>query len=439
MADAQRELLRSEPDMQNHIQKEIAHLEQQIVQQQKVINNSKTAELNVNQSIKIGLDGECKPDKTINKKIYNSLDGEQDRIMGKKLELKKEEKNFEIKSANKAVKNFKPKAKQLLLSMFIIVFIIIAIIIIKNSNINSNRLRNGTQNLKLPNFIGSSLDEAETLLSNIGLTIGTVKAKKDNSVHSGNIIAQVPAAGKMISQLTPVNLEFAVPLASELIAYYKFNGIATENSGINDNFMLKNTKFVNNALFLNGRYEYNINGSNYEYKEGYYAKGEIKTFQYSEFTIALDFYSLGFNYSSRNTIIFGGTNERWFGLGWNDGELMLSFNNQDFKHRFTGLKIEEKKWYNLICSVNFGKRIVQTMLNGHLLIQVDLPVDFKLKVLGSEYENLDKCFTFIDYSCGGVFYGYIDNLRIYQTAKSKEQLLSLYEQISEDTPRNILK
>jgi len=64
LLDAQRELLRAEPEQQLHIQEDMAELEQQIAQQQKIIENPRAAEQRVKQSIKAGLQSERKPVKS---------------------------------------------------------------------------------------------------------------------------------------------------------------------------------------------------------------------------------------------------------------------------------------------------------------------------------------------------------------------------------------
>ena len=61
LSDAQRELPRAEPDRQTRIREDIAELEKQIAQQQRIIDNPEAAEKRVQQSIDTGLEGERKP------------------------------------------------------------------------------------------------------------------------------------------------------------------------------------------------------------------------------------------------------------------------------------------------------------------------------------------------------------------------------------------
>ncbi len=63
LMDAQRELGRAEPEQQSRIREDIAELEKQIAQQQKIIDNPEAAEQRVQQSIEARLEGVRKPSK----------------------------------------------------------------------------------------------------------------------------------------------------------------------------------------------------------------------------------------------------------------------------------------------------------------------------------------------------------------------------------------
>jgi len=65
LSDAQRELPRAEPEQQTRVREDIAELERQIAQQQRVIDNPKAAEQRVQQSIEAGLESERKPVKPV--------------------------------------------------------------------------------------------------------------------------------------------------------------------------------------------------------------------------------------------------------------------------------------------------------------------------------------------------------------------------------------
>jgi len=65
LSDAQRELPRANPEQQARIKDDIAELERQIAQQQKVIDNPKAAEERVKKSIEAGLEGERQPAKPV--------------------------------------------------------------------------------------------------------------------------------------------------------------------------------------------------------------------------------------------------------------------------------------------------------------------------------------------------------------------------------------
>ncbi len=65
LSDAQRELPRAEPEREVRIREDIAELERQIAQQQKVIDNPEAAAQRVQQSIRVGLEGEREPAKPV--------------------------------------------------------------------------------------------------------------------------------------------------------------------------------------------------------------------------------------------------------------------------------------------------------------------------------------------------------------------------------------
>ena len=65
LADAERELPRAEAEQQTRIREDIAELERQIAQQQKVVDNPEAAEERVQKSIEAGLEGERKPVKPV--------------------------------------------------------------------------------------------------------------------------------------------------------------------------------------------------------------------------------------------------------------------------------------------------------------------------------------------------------------------------------------
>ncbi len=200
-----------------------------------------------------------------------------------------------------------------------------------------------------------------------------------------------------------------------LVAYYPFNGDANDSSGISEVMGLNNTEFVDNTLYLNGEYVYDTNG--------YRAIANISGFDYRAFSVSLDFYSMDF---SKPNILTGGTSYRWFGLRYNNGNLQLTLNNQRYVHTFTNTSLEANNWHNVVCSFDLENKKIITMLDGEVLPEILLDSDFQLNIIGSGSEDFDKKFTFTNYSNGSVFYGYVDNLMIYNRALSEAEIQALY-------------
>lgn len=213
------------------------------------------------------------------------------------------------------------------------------------------------------------------------------------------------------------------------IAFYKYDGNATDSMGMSNNFQLQNTEFIDNTLFLDGVYHYD---------GGYIAVTELRQLDYEKFTISLDFYPSRFNRESGlDTILMGGTSYRWFGLRWNNNHLELTLNNQDFIHTFQSSKLEARKWHNVICSVDIRNKKITTILDGQLLEEISLTNNFSLEIMGSDAESRDKEFTFANYSNAHTFVGYVDNFRVFDDALSTNGIEQLYQRIKTDIPMTV--
>ena len=116
-------------------------------------------------------------------------------------------------------------------------------------------------------------------------------------------------------------------LQSDLLAHYNGNG--KDDTGLNADFELRNTKFVEDALYLNGLYA-GLNAAG----KGYRAIGHASRLDYQVFSINLRFKLATLREgASQPNLITGGIFFRWFGLRFSDtkgGKLIVYFNNGDF-------------------------------------------------------------------------------------------------------------
>lgn len=216
----------------------------------------------------------------------------------------------------------------------------------------------------------------------------------------------------------------------KMLAYYQFDSSPNDSIGRSGPFALKNTQYSDNGLYLNGIYLVPKTEG-----EGYESISFIEDLDYEEFSVRLKFYSLGFDDTNRNwdsdkcNILVGGTAYRWFALRRNeDSNLELTLNNQEFRSVFRNAEIDAKKWHEIICSVDIRNRVINTMLDGSELGKIHLPVNFTLEVLGSKFEDSDKEFTFTNYGCNTVFYGYIKYLQIFGKALFLDEMRAIYRQ-----------
>ena len=125
-----------------------------------------------------------------------------------------------------------------------------------------------------------------------------------------------------------------------LIAHYQLNDSPLDNSRISQPMDLRNTEFRMKSLYLNGHYQHDM-------ENGYVAIAKLRNFNYSSFTMSVDFFACEFSdhitddfEQERTNILTGGTSYRWFAIRWNNGFLELTLNNQEFRHTYSTLTLE---------------------------------------------------------------------------------------------------
>ncbi|UCD52338.1 MAG: hypothetical protein JSW27_06810 [Phycisphaerales bacterium] len=211
-------------------------------------------------------------------------------------------------------------------------------------------------------------------------------------------------------------------------AHYRFDGDGSDTCNAGHPFEFKGVDFAGNTLYLNGRYEY---GS-----KGYRAVVDVPWLAYDSFTISLEFNPvfsgkkegllisfLNPGRTETNNIITGGTSHRWFSLrSGQNKKLELTLNNQDYVYTFKKAVVQEKSWNRVICCVDLKNRLIRTFYNHARQEDIHLPSDFVLRVRPSDN---DEKLTFTNYSNGSTFYGYVDNLRIWDRALQDHEISSL--------------
>ena len=118
------------------------------------------------------------------------------------------------------------------------------------------------------------------------------------------LLAFFAAAGDVLAQGLPSN---------GLLAHYRFDGDGKDATGRNPDFDLKNAEFSDDALFLNGIYEYVPGG------DGYRAVAATPGMSYQTFSIVLRFkLATPREGASQPNLVTGGTSNRWFGMRFSD-------------------------------------------------------------------------------------------------------------------------
>jgi hypothetical protein len=206
------------------------------------------------------------------------------------------------------------------------------------------------------------------------------------------------------------------------LAHFRFDGNAKDQIKGNADFVLTNTDFKDNALYLNGEYQNPL-------KLGYYAVCATPKLDYARFTVALRFKAEEFSDDKTNlktNLLTGGTAYRWFGLNRSEaGNLTVTLNNQDYAREIKDASIEEGKWTVVACGVDIPSRKIVVYLNGRKIGDVDLPKNFKLRVVDSDSKDADKQWSFTNYSNGNVFHGLVDELMIFAGMLSDKEFANI--------------
>ncbi|MBI5323926.1 MAG: PASTA domain-containing protein [Ignavibacteriae bacterium] len=77
------------------------------------------------------------------------------------------------------------------------------------SNINLIVSKGSENFVKVPNLIGLSVSEAQSILTESGLIVGNIFTGKSETYMAGTVIDHSPAAGELVKQNSPVNLTIA--------------------------------------------------------------------------------------------------------------------------------------------------------------------------------------------------------------------------------------
>jgi hypothetical protein len=259
---------------------------------------------------------------------------------------------------------------------------------------------------------------------------------------------------------------------NDLLAHYRFQTNGNDALGRSPAFVLTNGNrtvagatvpafvtvmnppFTNGVLYVNGQYEPNGHSTHY------LGTGSIGDLNYESFSIAFQFYPLPLKRSAFNlnklerklnswthgrysrwrgfdkniygtaNLLTGGESYRWFGLNREDNKLQVTLNNQNFVHQFKGATVRPNRWHQVICSLDLKQRKIVTLLDGRQLETVLLPANFRLDIIDSAKDRGDRAFSFVNYSNGSVFYGYVASLEIFGHALTEPEMAGLSAELN---------
>lgn len=203
-----------------------------------------------------------------------------------------------------------------------------------------------------------------------------------------------------------------------LAAHYTFDRDGSDRSGTSPDFDLRNVEFMDSALYLDGSYEYDRDGT------GNRTIGRTPSIGFETFSIVIRFKLATPRQGARMpNLITGGTSGRWFGIrfsGTEGDKLIVYFNNGSHAQRIEGTRIRPNEWTVVACTVDIPNRRVVVYRDGNVVGTVTLPSDFVYDARGN-----DKEWSFTNYSNGTGYHGWIDDLVVYGTVLTAREVAQL--------------
>jgi hypothetical protein len=192
------------------------------------------------------------------------------------------------------------------------------------------------------------------------------------------------------------------------MAIFRFEGNA-ENEGTGRVAAdLRNTAFQNGSLSLNGKYEFSGD------PEGFRALFRTPDLDYRAFTVGVRFKAEESTAVDWRCILTAGMGWRWFGLERSpDGSLAVFFNNYSQYFPIPDVQLRAGEWIDLACSVDLVHKRCEVFVNGQHVKSLDLPSNFVLDVMNSDFRDVEKHFAFTTYCPGIAFHGLVDQLVVH--------------------------
>ena len=233
----------------------------------------------------------------------------------------------------------------------------------------------------------------------------------------------IGAIGGFILSLATLSHGTPPTTAPAAIAHFDFrNGVHDASEG-QAKAVLKNAEVAGGRLILNGQY-----GDEAMTGSGYAAKFKVPWLDYNRFTVAWRFKADDFDSHDQYhhwNLLTGGEKWRWLSFRrLPSGVVRLDLNNgdkDDVGLELKGTNIRASVWTTVVCSFDLATRTVLVAVDGVVTPAVRLPEDFKLRVMDAP-RDVDRLFTFTNYSNAMTFSGEVSELVVFPYAMSESQI-----------------
>jgi hypothetical protein len=217
-------------------------------------------------------------------------------------------------------------------------------------------------------------------------------------------------------------------LEKGLVAYYKFNGSALDNSGFNNN-----GTYFGRGIYTTGR----LNDSNAGLElngSGDYVGVPNSSSLNPTNQLTINLWLKIDSYPNRYTSVIdkggpttdGFTNREYFVYFNNQGYIYIESSGDNQAHHYVGAAIPGlKKWFSFTAIVDRVNHKMKTYINGELKGQID--DSYSTFTINSDSLKIGA-WSETNPSYAPFFKGGIDELRIYNRALSQKEVISLNKQ-----------
>lgn len=209
------------------------------------------------------------------------------------------------------------------------------------------------------------------------------------------------------------------------LAHFKFDGTLEDSSIHATKFGVIDATIEGNALRVHGTSDLQI--SKYFQSDNGYAGCRVPALNRSSFTMAVRLKRDEVSLKTHRALLSAGLYTGWFSLQLSElKQVWVLLNGSKTYFRVDEPTFKSGSWVTLACSVDVPSKKVQLYWDGELVLDEDLPDDFKFTPFQEKDQfQFDKSIGFTNYGLRDTFKGQVDELIIIDRALAPSEMIDL--------------